>query len=81
MILIRYVDKRWASRERKVESRSSVTGEEHAPVYKPGPIVGTSTKDIVHLPQLKPSPQLYKVNKSAPSRVHEQQVVFFGKLL
>ncbi|KAF5756525.1 putative Arf GTPase activating protein [Helianthus annuus] len=80
-IRAKYVDKRWVSRERKVESHSSTTRQQHVPVHQHGPTVtavSTSTRVIVHLPEEKQSPQLYNVNTITPSlppRVLEQQVI------
>ncbi|KAI3732082.1 hypothetical protein L1987_63279 [Smallanthus sonchifolius] len=74
----KYVDKRWVSRDRKVEPHSSITREQHVPVYKHGPTISTSTRVIVHLPEQKQSPQLHSLNKITPPlppRVLEQEVI------
>ncbi|XP_076936738.1 ADP-ribosylation factor GTPase-activating protein AGD5-like [Bidens hawaiensis] len=80
-IRAKYVDKRWVSRERKVELHSSTTHEQHVPVYKPMPTVSTPTKVIVRLPDQKQNPQLRNLNKPTPlpPKVLEQQVIVHPK--
>ncbi|XP_071736188.1 ADP-ribosylation factor GTPase-activating protein AGD5-like isoform X2 [Rutidosis leptorrhynchoides] len=82
-IRAKYVDKRWVSRERKVESHFSIAREEHALVSNRGPTANTSTGVMVHLPQLKQSPHLYNVNKTRPPLsngvISEQQVILRPK--
>lgn len=81
MILIRYVEKRWISREQKVETHLSIIRKENVPLYKPG----TTTKAIVLFPEPKQTPQLYNLNKTTPplpsSTVVDQQVLFWLTLL
>ncbi|KAL8249191.1 hypothetical protein R6Q59_006059 [Mikania micrantha] len=77
-IRAKYVDKRWVSREQKVEAHTSITREQHVPAYKVKPAVNTSTRVIVPLPDQKHSPQLYNMNKITPSlppRALEPQVI------
>ncbi|KAL9999125.1 putative Arf GTPase activating protein [Helianthus debilis subsp. tardiflorus] len=74
-IRAKYVDKRWVSRDRKLEPRSSITREEHTPIE---PTVRTSTRVIIHLPEQKQSPQLYNNNKLTPPlppKVVEHKVI------
>lgn len=82
MILIRYVEKRWVSRDRKVEPLSSITREQHVPLYKPAPTVSTPTRVIVHLPERKQSSQPNNLNNT-PSlpRVLEHQVLMLSLIL
>ncbi|KAK9065321.1 hypothetical protein SSX86_016704 [Deinandra increscens subsp. villosa] len=77
-IRAKYVDKKWVSRDQKVEPHLNIKREQHVPVYKHGPTVSTLTKVIVPLPEQKQGPQLYNLSKntpSLPSRVLEQQVI------
>lgn len=74
-IRAKYVDKRWISRDRKVETHLSTARQEHVPVYKPGP---PASRVMVRLPEPIQSPQLYKSNKSVtplPPGVVEQKVI------
>lgn len=77
-IRAKYIDKRWISRERKVEAHLSIKREENVSVYKPVTAISASTRVIVHLPEPKQTPQLYNVNKSiphVPPKVLDQQII------
>ncbi|XP_024988671.1 probable ADP-ribosylation factor GTPase-activating protein AGD5 isoform X2 [Cynara cardunculus var. scolymus] len=77
-IRAKYIDKRWISRERKVEDHLSIKREENVSVYKPVTTTSASTRVIVHLPEPKQTPQLYNMNKSiphVPPKVLDQQII------
>ncbi|KAL7603815.1 ADP-ribosylation factor GTPase-activating protein AGD5 isoform X1 [Lactuca sativa] len=78
-IRAKYVDKRWISRDQKVETHLSIIRKENVPLYKPG----TTTKAIVLFPEPKQTPQLYNLNKTTPplpsSTVVDQQVIIQPK--
>ena len=78
MILFRYIDKKWISREQKVEAHLSIKREENVSVYKPVTPISASTRVIVHLPEPKQTPQLYNMNKNiphVPPKILDQQVL------
>ncbi|KAI3498843.1 hypothetical protein L1887_34629 [Cichorium endivia] len=80
-IRAKYIEKRWISRDQKVETHLSTIRKENVPLYKPGPL-NTSTKAIVLLPEPKQAPQLYNLNKTIPplpSRVFDKQVIIQPK--
>ncbi|GJZ46571.1 ARF GTPase activating protein [Tanacetum coccineum] len=74
-IRAKYVDKRWISKDRKVETHLSTARQEHVHVDKPVP---PASRVMVRIPEPIQSPQLYKSNKSItplPSGVVEQKVI------
>ncbi|KAI3765120.1 hypothetical protein L2E82_15146 [Cichorium intybus] len=80
-IRAKYIEKRWISRDQKVETHLSTIRKENVPLYKPGPM-NTSTRAIVLLPLPKQAPQLYNLNKTIPplpSRVLDKQVIIQPK--
>ncbi|KAL4585532.1 hypothetical protein LXL04_010154 [Taraxacum kok-saghyz] len=78
-IRAKYVEKRWISRQQKVETHLSIIKKENVPLHKPGPTIYTSTKGIVLLPEPKQTPQLYNLNKTVPPRVLDQQIIIRPK--
>lgn len=77
-IRAKYVDKRWISRDRKVETHL----KENVPIQKPKPTISTPTRAIVLLPEPKQTPQLYNLKKTTPplsSTALEQQVIIRPK--